>query len=200
MAGELQTEFQSGVTVYAVLRNTSAQVWNTSSLAFESYLTANLANYVISTTEQGTASGHYAGNLPSITTGIYYVTFKQRLGGSAAETDTTIGYGTVDFDVYQAKVWVNTDATNTKDRYTVAFYKNSLPITSGITSVKIEVIKESDGTDLIAQTAMSQVAATGFYSLDSSTRQTSGLSYIIEITFTIDSVARTWNQPWGFSS
>lgn len=94
MAGEIQCSFQSGKTVYFLVRNRVGQVWNTSSLAFESYLTASYANYTISMTEQGSASGFYTGSFPtSITPGVYSIVAKQQIGGSAAETDPTISTG-----------------------------------------------------------------------------------------------------------
>lgn len=94
MANEMQISFSAGKTVYAQVRSRIGQIWNTGTVAFESYLTANIANYSISLTEQGSASGFYAGNFPSaIAAGVYSILAKQRLGGSVAETDPTVGAG-----------------------------------------------------------------------------------------------------------
>jgi hypothetical protein len=94
MAGEIQVSFQAGKTCYFLVRNRVGQVWNTNTSAFESYQTANYGDYDIAMTEQGSASGFYVGTFPSaITPGVYSIVAKQQIGGSAAETDPTIGSG-----------------------------------------------------------------------------------------------------------
>ncbi len=92
MAGEIQLQYiTSGATVYALVRNSVGQVWQTTSSTFVTYVTANLANYTIAMTEQGTASRYYAGTFPAAAAGIYSIAMFQRAGGSAAETDTVAG-------------------------------------------------------------------------------------------------------------
>lgn len=99
MAGEIQVSYKTGQTVYALVRNATGKVWNTQSGAFETYVTANYANYVVSLTEQGSASSYYAGNFPpSIVAGVYNVVAKQQVGGSAAETDPTVGSGDIQWN------------------------------------------------------------------------------------------------------
>ena len=96
MAGEIQTSFQAGRTVYALIRSRTGTIWNTSggTGAFETYTTAVYTSYAISLTEQGTASAFYAGTFPSaIVPGVYGLTAKNQLGGSAAETDPTVAAG-----------------------------------------------------------------------------------------------------------
>lgn len=106
-----------------------------------------------------------------------------------------------DFNTYQAKVLLFDDDSGASDRYVVVFYKNSQPITSGITSPTMQVIKVSDGTDLIASTALTQIASLGLYKHDqSANRISSGASYIAKIQATIDSSTRTWFQPVGRDS
>lgn len=95
MAGELQVDYVTAKTVYFLLRNAVGQVWN--GTTFESYLTANYATYPIGATEQGTASFYYAGNFPSVAAGTYYAVAKERIGGSPAESDPSIGHGTVNW-------------------------------------------------------------------------------------------------------
>lgn len=102
---------------------------------------------------------------------------------------------------YQAKVWIVDDNQGTTDRYVVIWFKNGQPITSGITSPTIQVIKVSDGTDLVASTAMTQIASLGMYRYNESTnRIVNGTAYIVKIQATIDSSTRTWYQPIGRSS
>lgn len=99
MSGEVQFSFQSGKQTYFIIRNRIGQIWNTSSLAFESYSTGSYANYAISATEQGSASAYYVGNFPTaIAAGVYYLLSKQQIGGSPAETDPTIGVGNFDWN------------------------------------------------------------------------------------------------------
>ncbi len=54
----------TGATLYGLLRNSDGKVWNTATEAWETYQTANLAQYDIALTEQGTASQMYALTLP----------------------------------------------------------------------------------------------------------------------------------------
>jgi hypothetical protein len=57
VANELQiATTSSGLVAYAILRNAVGQPYNVATLAFQDYVTANLANYVISLAEQGTAT------------------------------------------------------------------------------------------------------------------------------------------------
>jgi len=96
---------------------------------------------------------------------------------------------------YQAKVWFSDDNLNVIDRYTVVFFKNSEPITAGITLPTIQVIQASDGADLIASVALTQVASLGIYKHDESTnRILNGQSYYVKIDATIDGKTRTWYQ------
>lgn len=103
--------------------------------------------------------------------------------------------------VYQAKLWVFDDETNSTDRYVCAFYKDGEPITSGITTPQIQVVKATDGTDLIAATALSQIGSTGLYKKDETTnRMVNGAAYMAKVTATIDGSTRTWYQPVGRDS
>lgn len=95
MANEIQLSYQTNKTVYALIRNRVGQIWSTSGTGgFEAYATANYADYVISLTEQGTASAYYAGNMPStVPAGLYNLIGKNQIGGSPVETDATIAQG-----------------------------------------------------------------------------------------------------------
>lgn len=101
MAKEIQCVATAGTTVYAqILRVTNGQIWNTSGTpAFENYNTANIGDYDIALTQQGTASGIYMGDFPTaITVGTYLAICYNRAGGSPAEGDTKIGVGTIHWD------------------------------------------------------------------------------------------------------
>jgi hypothetical protein len=102
-----------------------------------------------------------------------------------------------DTDIYAAKVWMTDDNGGTTDGYSVVWKKNGQPVLSGITSPTIQVIKASDGSDLIASTAMTQIGSTGLYKYDATgaARVTSGARYFAKVTATIDGSTRTEVQP-----
>lgn len=94
MAGELQVVGPgTGLTIYAVLHDHSAQVWYPTGSTFETYNAAHWTNYAIALTEQG-ASGFYAGTMPSCPAGLVNIDYRQRVGGSAAVSDPCVGSGT----------------------------------------------------------------------------------------------------------
>lgn len=97
MASELQVDYLSGKVVYFQVRNSVGQIYNTAGAAFEAYSTANIADYDIAGTEQGTASAFYTGNMPSVAAGIYSIVAKERIGGSPAESDISIGWGNLEW-------------------------------------------------------------------------------------------------------
>ena len=107
-----------------------------------------------------------------------------------------------DTNIYDAKVWLFDDDSGTTDRYVVHWLKNNQPIVAGITSPAINVVKASDGSDLIASTAMTQIASTGLYKYDATSgeRVVSGAAYFAKVTATIDSATRTVYQPVGRDS
>ncbi len=94
MASEIQAVAAAGVSVYALIRNSIGQIWNMQTSAWESYLTSSYANYKVTMTQQGTASGYYTGNFPTqIVSGVYSVQAKQQITGSALESDPIVGVG-----------------------------------------------------------------------------------------------------------
>ena len=100
MAGEIAVDFQAGKAVYCQIRNrTSGFVWNGS--AFESYSSAsgNIFSYAIDLTEQGSASAHYVGNMPTaIAAGVYDVTAKQKVQTPYREADPTVANGEINWN------------------------------------------------------------------------------------------------------
>ena len=101
--------------------------------------------------------------------------------------------------VYHADVSYIKNRTSSIDEYTTTWYKNGTPITSGITNSKIQVISRSDGSDLIAQTNMTQISSTGTYKYDAinSEKQTSGNAYLVVVTASIDGGSRTFYRLLG---
>lgn len=118
-----------------------------------------------------------------------------------ALTNTSIASVDAITNTYQAKVEFVDDDTGTTDRYVVSWFKNGEPVTAGVTVATLQVIK-TDGSDLIASSAMTLVAGTSnyYYSATGAERMVSGSSYIAVASATIDSAVRTWRQPVGVDS
>lgn len=92
MADTIQAQHTtSGANLYALVRAADGTIWN--GAALEAYLTANLGNYDLPMTEQGTASRFYAVNVPALAAGWYSAQVYVRAGGAPAETDTLVGVG-----------------------------------------------------------------------------------------------------------
>lgn len=87
---------QTGLSLYAHIRNNSGQVWNGS--AFVSWNVSNWATYALALTEQ-TSSGYYNVAFPStITAGKYSYFIYQKVGGSAAVGDIAMGASQIFWD------------------------------------------------------------------------------------------------------
>ncbi len=98
-------------------------------------------------------------------------------------------------DVYHADIEVTIDETNSKDEYTVTWFKNGVRQTSGITVPKIQVVKRADGLDLVAQADMTQIGSTGSYKYDEDTdRLTAGEAALVVVSATIDASGRTFSR------
>lgn len=74
-------------------------MWNTVTNTFVAYATANYSGYVITCSEQGTASAYYTGTVPAaVPAGIYSIVMKQQLSANPAETDTTVVVGDLNWN------------------------------------------------------------------------------------------------------
>jgi hypothetical protein len=109
---------------------------------------------------------------------------------------------TTAYDVYHADIKLNIDDANSQDEYTITWFKNGVRITSGITSPTLQVVKRSDGTDLIASTTPTEIASTGSYKHDATTtaRMTAGQDAMVIVTATIDASSRTFATLVGRDS
>ena len=125
--------------------------------------------------------------------------FAEALDQATGQIDNgTLG---TSLDTYQCKVELIDDDGSGNDRYSVVFFKNGEPITSGITVPKITVIKDADGTTLIAEDDLTEVGGLGHYRYTEGTdRVVSGAAYKAKITATIASATRSWFQPCGRDS
>jgi len=123
------------------------------------------------------------------------------VGSMAANVLTDTATNT-DLDVYQARVTLVDDDASTTDRYVVIWHKNGVPVTSGITTPLIQVWAVTNGADLIAETAMTQIASTGTYryTATAAARTVAGSAYIAKVTATIDGGVRATVVPIGRDS
>lgn len=122
-----------------------------------------------------------------------------RVSGLDVNLDTVQQLPTGQF-AYYADIRIERDTTNAKDEYTVQWFKNATPLTSGqITSPTIQVIKRSDGTDLVASVAMSYISVNiGTVKYDEATNKISvGEPYIVKVSATIDGVTKTSHKIIG---
>lgn len=124
--------------------------------------------------------------------------------GTAVGSPATAGYPVVTLkdDLYHADIQFTRDQANTQDEYTLSWFKNGVRVTSGITVPTIQVIKRSDGSDLIASSTPTQIASTGTYKYDATTtaRQTVGESVLVVVTATIDAATRSFSRLIGRDS
>lgn len=98
MAGEIQLAYvETGADLYALVRNSIGEIWNTDDTAFESYDTNNITDYAIALTEQGTASTYYVGDMPAVGDGIFSVVVYKQAGANPAEGDSPVGNGDIQF-------------------------------------------------------------------------------------------------------
>lgn len=127
-----------------------------------------------------------------------------------AITAATIAAGAIadaalaaDMDTYGARVEIIDDdgAGTPADRYCVTWLKNMEMLTTGVTEPKIQVIKLSDGTDLVAETALAAVGSTGAYQyVETANRIVDGAAYMVLVTATIAAATRTWPHFIGRDS
>ena len=105
-----------------------------------------------------------------------------------AETDAIAGIATdTATPVYHADIELTVDNINSQDEYTVVWFKNGVRQTA-VTAATIQVVKRSDGSNLIASTAMTQIGSTGAFKYDAVTTQrtTAGEDAIAIASATID--------------
>lgn len=91
MANEIQVQTTSGLTLYAVLLNSTGQIWN--SAAFTAIVPADWLNYDIALTEA--TAGIYLASMPIVAAGTYQFVAYVRAGVAPAITDTQADTGTI---------------------------------------------------------------------------------------------------------
>lgn len=99
-------------------------------------------------------------------------------------------------DLCTAKVLLIDDDVGSSDRYVVSWFKNGVVDVSG-TDPKIQVVRVSDGADLVAESTMTEIGSTGRFKFDASSRVVSGQTYLAIVSVTLDGSVRSWDQPVG---
>ncbi len=96
MANELQAQYVSGKTVYAIVLSSTGQTWN--GTAFEAPLAANWLTYKLVATEAST-TGLYEATMPAgiSSAGSFSVLFYLQAGGGPSSTDLVIGKGSIEW-------------------------------------------------------------------------------------------------------
>lgn len=108
-------------------------------------------------------------------------------------------FGELAQGVYHADILFTRDQTNSNDEYTVLWYRNGIPLTSGVASPTIAAVKRANGTDLISVKNMTQIGATAMFKYDATgtERQSLGEASIVTVTAVIDSALRTFSRIVG---
>ena len=132
------------------------------------------------------------GNATGISGGFYYIDLSSTnmdaqniaiLGtasSSLAYTATVI----IDPDIYTSKVSLTVDSVGTSDRWESSWFKNGAPYSPTAGTPQLQVVKSSDGANLIPPTNMTQIASTGRwkYTAITTERVSAGAAYYITTT------------------
>ena len=106
-----------------------------------------------------------------------------------------LGIGSGD-DVYYSDVTFNVDNTNGRDEYTVNWFRNGSTLTTGVSDPTLQVIKRSDGSNLIQPTGLTEIGSLHLFKFDASgiARTSAGDAYISQVQATINGTTRTWRK------
>ena len=198
------------------------KVWNTNSLSFETWTNTNFLDYVLNYSAVNSPISPngflYTFDFPTdIPKGNYWI---HSLIGSSVGISLASGFGSDSvyavIDYYQ---WtgvelsppfsnlylsnINLVLNSTTDDYTVSWFKNGVRLETGITSPTIQVIKRSDGTDLLISSVLSEIGSTGVYNrLENTSRmpQGSNEAYVVVVSATIDGATRSYSKIIGLQN
>ena len=96
MANELLINYPTGSTLYALLFDTTGQIWNGS--AFAAPGSAAWTDYDIAMSEVATATGIYRGTMPGAVAGVYTFVVRKQAGGTPAVADITVGAAKIEWN------------------------------------------------------------------------------------------------------
>jgi len=162
---KLQTEpVLTGATVKAVIRNSSALVYQTTTQTFVTFVSADIDDYGVGMTEQAT-SGFYVGDFPTAITsaGTYTVVVYHQSGGSLVSSDDVIGEGEIVWDGSE-EVVASTGDDWTTLAYVKAFMKKTDATNDDLISDLITAVSKEG--DAYLRRVITDHAYSEFYSLD----------------------------------
>ncbi len=110
MANEISWRHSgTGKTLYATIRSTAGEMWNTAGTVFEGLTVANWADYDIALTETPASSYFYVGTFPAVAgnmvVGWYWVDIFEQAGAGPAIGDTLAGTLLLYWNGTTAKPW-----------------------------------------------------------------------------------------------
>jgi hypothetical protein len=108
MANELLIHYPTGATLYAMLFDSTGQVWNGS--AFAAPGSASWTDYDIAMSEVATSTGLYRASMPAAAAGAYSFVVRKQAGANPAVGDITVGSGEIEWSG-TAEVALSTLAT-----------------------------------------------------------------------------------------
>ena len=126
MANEIHIDYDSGNTLYAIIRNSSGQVWYLTGQVFEAWGTGGrtAADYAIALTDKG--GNKYVGDFDTnISAGRYTIQAFLQTGANPADSDGLAGSGEI---VWTGKGELTTDkilankAVQNKDTGAIDYY------------------------------------------------------------------------------
>ena len=199
MANEIKFRYSLTLRdLYVVIIDLAGEIYTPDTSTFGAIASANWDDYIIELTEQDGTQIYYGDEPSGLDPDIEYnlLFYEQGVGGSIVDPgDDHVATGVLHerADIYHADIETALDNTNSQDEYTAIWFRNGSRITSGITSPTIQVVKRSDGTDLVASVAMTQIGSTGSYKYDEGTnRITLGEAVVVIVSATIDSKSRSF--------
>lgn len=94
----LTTISETDLTLYFVIRDQNALVWNTSTLALEAFSAGNYTLYAHTSLEQGDTGFYYGNTSASLPAGHYRIDWRIQAGGDPAQSDQPLAYGSAYWD------------------------------------------------------------------------------------------------------
>jgi len=101
--------------------------------------------------------------------------------------------------IYYADVNYVKDDTNTRDEYTITWFKNNQILATGVVNTYLNVYKRTDGTNLITNQACSQIGSIAAFKYDATgaERQSIGEAIYVLVSGHIDGNPRQWGGLYG---
>ena len=100
-------------------------------------------------------------------------------------------------DVYHADVDLTYDDADGVDKYTITWFKNAVPVKTGVTLPTLEVFRQEDGSVLIATSALINIGDGNFKYNELANRMASGDGGVAYVEATIDGAVRDFKDNVG---